>query len=55
MHLKQKLTFMALGSILTIAGYLLATLTSDVTAQSETDKQEKPRRPLLLMKSSVES
>ena len=40
MHFRQKLTFMALGSILTIAGYLLATLTSDVTAQSETDKSE---------------
>ena len=40
MHFRQKLTFMALGSILTIAGYLLATLTSDVTAQPETDKSE---------------
>ena len=40
MHLKQKLTFMAFGSILTIAGYLLATLTSDVTAQPKTDKPE---------------
>ena len=40
MHFRQKLTFMALGSILTIAGYLLATLTSDVTAQLETDKSE---------------
>ena len=38
MHLKQKLTFMAFGSILTLAGYLLATPTRDVTAQSETDK-----------------
>ena len=40
MHFRQKLTFMAFGSILTIAGYLLATLTSDVTAQPETDKSE---------------
>ena len=40
MHFRQKLTFMALGSILTVAGYLLATLTSDVTAQPETDKSE---------------
>lgn len=40
MHFRQKLTFMALGSILTIAGYLLATLTSDVTAQPKTDKSE---------------
>ena len=40
MHLKQKLTFMVLGSILTLAGYLLATPTRDVTAQSETDKSE---------------
>ena len=38
MHFRQKLAFMALGSILTIAGYLLATLTRDVTAQPETDK-----------------
>ena len=38
MQLKQKLTFMAFGSILTLAGYLLATLTGDGTAQSETDK-----------------
>ena len=38
MHFKQKLIFMALGSTLTLAGYLLATLVSDVTAQSETDK-----------------
>ena len=29
---------MALGSILTLAGYLLATLAGDVTAQPETDK-----------------
>ena len=40
MHFRQKLAFMALGSILTIAGYLLATLTSDVTAQPKTDKSE---------------
>ena len=33
MHLRQKLTFMAFGSILTLAGYLLATIASDVTAQ----------------------
>lgn len=33
MHFRQKLIFMALGSILTLAGYLLATLASDVTAQ----------------------
>ena len=38
MHFRQKLTFMALGSILTLAGYLLATFASDVTAQPETDK-----------------
>ena len=38
MHFRQKLTFMAIGSILTLAGYLLATLGSDVSAQSETDK-----------------
>ena len=33
MHFRQKLTFMALGSILTLAGYLLPTLAGDVTAQ----------------------
>ena len=38
MHFRQKLTFMALGSILTLAGYLLATLAGEGTAQSETDK-----------------
>ena len=35
MHFRQKLTFMAFGSILTLAGYLLATIASDVTAQPE--------------------
>ena len=34
MHFRQKLTFMALGSILTLAGYLLATPTSNITAES---------------------
>ena len=38
MHFRQKLTFMAFGSILTLAGYLLATIASDVTAQPEKDK-----------------
>ena len=38
MHFRQKLTFMAFGSILTLAGYLLATLAGDITAQPETDK-----------------
>ncbi|RKU22990.1 hypothetical protein C6499_19335 [Candidatus Poribacteria bacterium] len=38
MHFRQKLFFMAFGSILTLAGYLLATLAGDVTAQPETDK-----------------
>ena len=33
MHFRQKLTFMAFGSILTLAGYLLTTHTSNVTAQ----------------------
>ncbi|RKU22967.1 hypothetical protein C6499_19220 [Candidatus Poribacteria bacterium] len=37
MHFRQKLTFMAFGSILTLAGYLLATLADDLTAQPETD------------------
>ncbi|RKU22961.1 hypothetical protein C6499_19190 [Candidatus Poribacteria bacterium] len=35
---KPKVTFMAFGSILTLAGYLLATLAGDLTAQPETDK-----------------
>ena len=35
MHLRQKLTFMAFGSILTLAGYLLATIASDITTQPE--------------------
>ena len=35
MHFRQKLTFMAFGSILTLAGYLLATIASDVTALDE--------------------
>jgi hypothetical protein len=33
MHFRQKLIFTALGSALTLAGYLLATIVSDVTAQ----------------------
>ena len=33
MHFRQKLIFMALGSALTLAGYLLATVISEVTAQ----------------------
>ena len=33
MHFRQKLMFMALGGVLTLAGYLLATVVSDVTAQ----------------------
>ena len=37
MHFRQKLTFMAFGSILTLAGYLLATIASDVTAQLNLD------------------
>ena len=45
MHLKQKLTFMAFGSILTLAGYLLATLVGDVTALDEF-KQEKQPSPV---------
>ena len=38
MHFRQKLTFMAFGSILTLAGYLLITSTSDVTAQRDFDE-----------------
>ena len=38
MHFRQKLMFTALGGALMFAGYLLATLVGDVTAQSETDK-----------------
>ena len=38
MHFRQKLIFMALGSALTLAGYLLATLVSDVTAQDNSTK-----------------
>ena len=33
MHFRQKLIFMALGCALTLAGYLLATVVSEVTAQ----------------------
>ena len=33
MHLRQKLTFMAFGSILTLTVYLLTTLISDLSAQ----------------------
>jgi uncharacterized protein YdeI (BOF family) len=38
MHFRQKLIFIALGSALTLAGYLLATLVSDVTAQNNPTK-----------------
>lgn len=38
MNFKQKLIFTAFGATLALAGYLLATLGSDFTAQSETDK-----------------
>ena len=37
MNFRQKLIFMALGSTLTLAGYLLATLVGDVTAQTEVE------------------
>ena len=35
MNLKQKLTYMALGGLFTLIGYTLATLNTNVTAQSE--------------------
>ena len=35
MNLKQKLTYMALGCLFTLIGYTLATLTTNVTAQTE--------------------
>ena len=38
MHFRQKLIFMAFGATLALAGYLIATLVGDVTAQSEADK-----------------
>ena len=34
MHFKQKLTYMALGGLLVLAGYILASLANDGVAQS---------------------
>lgn len=35
MHFKQKLVYMALGSLFTLAGYVLASIIGDVTAQTQ--------------------
>ena len=37
MHFKQKLTYMALGGLLVLAGYILASLANDSVAQSGTE------------------
>ena len=40
MYFKQKLAYMALGCLFTIIGYILASLSGDVDAQSQGDKSE---------------
>ena len=40
MHFKQKLTYMALGGLLTLAGYILASMNNDSVTQPAAQTNE---------------